>query len=320
MESHISDVLALLRRPRQSDPVLEFIISEDGYKRIIEEREKTNRSYRVSYDSHSRTVTICFPTAVHERTGDMVISSMVNEVVRMLENAGVGDEVTSRIQSGGHETITDSSLARSYKEPDGLIIFEDFKSKNPRRIVLEVGFSQTYASLKRACLWWMNQRQVPVVLSLFLTENRHNSGSARQVFRTVEERDLHIQRYIDAFNAQMTQEHRPLGPLVYDGNIWFGSLRHAFFETYRVTDTGVVKSEAAHLVQDGVDVSDDIPRDLGAIEVGDFVPHGWLSDDVLRRSAVNFLRPQSFMRMLSGAIFRTALGRVADTLTVEEIL
>ncbi|KAK9245638.1 hypothetical protein V1506DRAFT_537892 [Lipomyces tetrasporus] len=43
MESEISEVLEILRGPRPSDSVLEFIVSEDGYKKIIEEREKSNR-------------------------------------------------------------------------------------------------------------------------------------------------------------------------------------------------------------------------------------------------------------------------------------
>ncbi|KAK9241485.1 hypothetical protein V1506DRAFT_550567, partial [Lipomyces tetrasporus] len=216
-------------------------------------------------------------------------------------------------------TVTDSSSKRSYKEPDGLIIFDDGESDNAFRIVLEVGFSQTYASLKRACLWWIEQGEAPVVVSLCLKENYKSSGAATQVFRTAEERDAQKQRYIDAFNTQRRQEHRPLGPLVYSGYTWFGTLRDAFFETYRETDSGVVKSEPVYLVKDGVDVSDEISRDLSAIKVCDFVPHNWLSDnDFLRHSAVNFLRPQTFMQMMSNAIFRTALNRVKNTFALEE--
>ncbi|KAK9352993.1 hypothetical protein V1523DRAFT_380627 [Lipomyces doorenjongii] len=317
METEISEVLEILRGPLPADSVLEFIVSEDGYKKIIEEREKSNRRYRVSYDGKSRTAIICFPTYLHEAAGGLVINSMVSEVVRLLQNAGVGDDVTSRIRRIGPATI-DSSSDRSYKEPDGLIVFEDSESDNAFRIVLEVGFSQTYSSLKRACLWWIEQGEAPIVVSLCLTENHKSSGAATQVFRTAEELDAQKQRYIDAFNTQRRQEHRPLGPLVYRGYTWFGTLRDAFFETYRETDSVVAKSEPVYLVKDGVDVSDMIPRDLSAIKVCDFVPYNWLSDDVLRRSAVNFLRPQTFMQMLSDAIFRTALNRVKNTFALEE--
>ncbi|KAK9428656.1 hypothetical protein V1505DRAFT_387726 [Lipomyces doorenjongii] len=320
MEIEISEVLEHLRRPLPSDPVLEFIVSEDGYKKIVEERKKSNRKYRVSYDGQSRTVIICFPTHLHEEAGEMVIDSMVNEVVRMLQIAGVGDAILSRIRRAGHVTITNCSRERSYKEPDGLIIFDDGESDNANRIVLEVGFSQTYSSLMRACLRWIEQGEAPVVVSLCMTENHKSSGAASQIFRTVEDRDAQKQRYIDAFNTQRRQEHCPLGPLVYNGYTWFGTLRDAFFESYRETDSGVVKSEPVYLLKDGVDVSDAIPRDLRGIKVGDFVPYNWLSDDVLRRSAVNFLRPQTFMQMLSNAIFRTALNRVKSTFGLEELL
>ncbi|KAK9350463.1 hypothetical protein V1523DRAFT_419722 [Lipomyces doorenjongii] len=81
---------------------------------------------------------------------------MVSEVVRMLQNAGVGDDITSRIRRIGPATINSSS-DRFYEEPDRLIVFEDTQSDNAYRIGIEVGFSQTYASLNRACLWWMEQ-------------------------------------------------------------------------------------------------------------------------------------------------------------------
>ncbi|KAK9328317.1 hypothetical protein V1520DRAFT_328382 [Lipomyces starkeyi] len=92
------------------------------------------------------------------------------------------------------------------------------------------------------------------------------------------------------------------------------------FETHRETDAGIVKSEPVYLVMDGADVSEEIPRDLSAIKVDDFVPYNWLSDDVVRRLAVNFLQPQRFMEVLSNAIVivRTALSRVEDTFEVQE--
>ncbi|KAK9311909.1 hypothetical protein V1524DRAFT_370596, partial [Lipomyces starkeyi] len=141
-------------------------------------------------------------------------------------------------------TIANSSFERSYKELDGLIIFDDGESDNVYRIVLEVGFSQTYSSLKRACLWWIEQREGPVVVSLCLTEKDKSSGSAPHVFRTVEDLNAQKQRYVDAFNTQRRQEHRPLRQLVYNGYIWFGSLRDAFLETYRETDSGVMNRGA----------------------------------------------------------------------------
>ncbi|KAK9345939.1 hypothetical protein V1522DRAFT_429189 [Lipomyces starkeyi] len=72
----------------------------------------------------------------------MVIDSMVDEAVRMLQNAGVGNDVTTRIQNAGHETTANSSRKRSYKEPDGLIIFQDGEWRDGRRIAFELGFSQ----------------------------------------------------------------------------------------------------------------------------------------------------------------------------------
>ncbi|KAK9327004.1 hypothetical protein V1520DRAFT_358397 [Lipomyces starkeyi] len=89
--------------------------------------------------------------------------------------------------------------------------------------------------------------------------------------RTVEDLDAQKQRYVDAFNTQRRQEHRALGPIVRNEYTWFGTLRDAFFETYRETDSCAVKSEE-YLVKDGVDISDAIPRDLSTIKVCDFVP------------------------------------------------
>ncbi|KAK9358511.1 hypothetical protein V1504DRAFT_460835 [Lipomyces starkeyi] len=277
MESEIYEVLEILRRPPPSDSLLEF---------IFRGREKSNRKYRVSYDSQSRTASICFPTSLHERTSLMVIDSMVDEVVRMLQNAGVGNDVTSRIQNAGHETTANSSRKRSYKEPDGLIIFDDVECIDARRIAFELGFSQSYSSLRRATLWWIEQKEATVAVLLCLTEVDKNSGAAHRVFRNIDDRKAEIQTYGIEFNRQRREEHRPLGPLEYNG--------------YKCN------------------VSEEIPRDLSAIKVDDFVPYNWLSDDVVRRLAVNFLQPQRFMEGLSNAIVRTALSRVEGTFEVQE--
>ncbi|KAK9481722.1 hypothetical protein V1527DRAFT_486342 [Lipomyces starkeyi] len=89
---------------------------------------------------------------------------------------------------------------------------------------------------------------------------------------------------------------------------------YAFFETYRETDAGVVKSYRGkfhetssisngaipsltyekYLVKDGFVVTGAIKGEL-TVKVGDFVPHNWLSDDVVGRLAVNFLQPQTYL-------------------------
>ncbi|KAK9490779.1 hypothetical protein V1508DRAFT_406109 [Lipomyces doorenjongii] len=283
MKSEISKVLEILCGPLPDDSALEFIVSEDGYNKIIEEREKSNRRYRLWYDGESQKVTInCCPSYLHERTSLIVIDSMVDEAVSVMRNAGVSNQVTSRIQNAGHLTRSAIARRKSYKEPDGLIIFDDDEST----------------------LWWIEQKSTVAVL-LCLTEVDKNSGAAHRVFRTVEDRNAEMQTYFIEFNRQRREEHRPLGPptrpLEYNEYKWFGTLRDAFFETYRETDTGIGR----YLVKDGT------------VKVGDCVPHNWLSDDDARRLAVNFLQAQTFMEGLSSANVRTALTRVEDTFEVE---
>ncbi|KAK9238508.1 hypothetical protein V1525DRAFT_341343, partial [Lipomyces kononenkoae] len=185
-------------------------------------------------------------------------------------------------------------------------------------IAFELGFSQSYSSLCRATLWWIEEEEATVAVLLCLTEVGKSSGAARRVFRTAEMRNAEIVTYGIEFNRQRRDEHRPLGPLVFNGYKWFGTLRDAFFETYRETDVGILKSEPVYLVKDGVDVSEEIPRDLTAIKVDDFLPYDWLSDDAVRGLAVNFLQPQTFMEALSDAVAKTALNRVKDIFDVEE--
>ncbi|KAK9313934.1 hypothetical protein V1524DRAFT_434575 [Lipomyces starkeyi] len=98
---------------------------------------------------------------------------MVDEAVRMLQNAGVGNDVTTRIQNAGHETTANSSRKRSYKEPDGLIIFQDGEWRDGQ--------------------FW----------------------AAHRVFRTMEDCDAEIDTY--GVDRQRREEHRPLGPLEYNG-------------------------------------------------------------------------------------------------------
>ncbi|KAK9236432.1 hypothetical protein V1525DRAFT_444409 [Lipomyces kononenkoae] len=277
METEISEVLEILRRPLPSDSVLKFIVSEDGYKRIIEDREKSNQKYRVCV---------------------MVIDSMVAESVRVMRNAGVSDDVISRVQKAGH--LRSSS-----------------HSRGSRKIALEVGFSQSYPSLHRATLWWIEQKKATVAVLLCLTEVDKSSGEVRREFGTTEELDAEIEAIGREFYRQRREHPRILAPLEYNGYKWFGRLSDAFFETYRETDSGVLKSEPVYLVKDGVDVTDAIPTDL-TVTVGDFVPHGWVSDDHVRRIAVNFLHSQTFMEGLSNAMVETAINRVEDAFEVRE--
>ncbi|KAK9373217.1 uncharacterized protein V1513DRAFT_433022 [Lipomyces chichibuensis] len=290
-ESEISEVLEILRGPLPGDSLLEFIVSENGYKQIIEEREKSNRKMA----SLTKSQSIAVESYLHESTSLMVINSMVDEAVRVMRNAGVSDHVTLRIQNAGHLTTSTTSRRKSHKEPDGLIIFKDSEWRISSRIAFELGFSQSYSSLRQATMWWIERKQATVAMLLCLTEIGKSSWAAIRVFRTIEDHYVEIDVYGMEFNRQRREEHRPLGPLEYNGYKWFGTLRDAFFEIYQETDAGI------HLVKDGVDVTDLIPRDL-TVKVGDFVPHSWLNDDVVRRLAVNFLQPQTFMESLSNAI------------------
>ncbi|KAK9484161.1 hypothetical protein V1527DRAFT_484194 [Lipomyces starkeyi] len=237
MDGEISEALKILRRslPRL---LARVIVSEDGYKKIVKEREKSNR--KVWYDGEPRN---CTPTYLHEHTSLMVIDSMVDEAVRVMRNAG------------------------------------------------------SYSSLRQATLWWIEQKKATVAVLLCLTV----SGAAHRVFRTTEDCDAEIDRYSIEFNRQRREEHRPLKP------------------RWNIMGTNGLElfSEPVCLVKDGVDVTDAIPHDL-TVEVGDLVPHNWLSDDVVRRLALNFLQPETFLEGLSDPIVGTALNRVVNTFEVEE--
>ncbi|KAK9326967.1 hypothetical protein V1520DRAFT_284324 [Lipomyces starkeyi] len=319
MDGELSKALETFHRPMPSDSMLQFTVTEDGYKKIVEERDSCNRKYRVWYDGYSFTVTIiCCPSDLHNMAAVTVVDSLVAEAVRVLRTAGISDDVISRIKKPGNETSASRSRTRSYREPDGAVLFEDRTSPRIHRIVLEVGFSQNYIPLQRATMWWIEEKISPVAILLCLTERHKSSGATRRVFRSEEDMDAEMEKYIEAFDRQQRQGNHALGPLVYDGYSWFGTLQQAFFETWRRTDTGMVKNGPLYLVNDGLDVSVATPLDLGDFTLGDIVPSNAGIGDVMRSSALNFVRPQTYIQVLSDAIFRTALNRVAETFEVEE--
>ncbi|KAK9359704.1 hypothetical protein V1504DRAFT_485023 [Lipomyces starkeyi] len=303
MDGELSKALETFHRPMPSDSMLQFTVTEDGYKKIVEERGRCSRKYRVWYDGYSFTVTIiCCPSDLHNMAAVTVVDSLVEEKPR----------------KAGNETSASDSRTRSYREPDGTVLFEDRTSPRIHRIVLEVGFSQNYVPLQRATMWWLEEKISPVAILLCLTERHKSSGAARRVFRSKEDKDAEMEKYIEAFDRQQRQGNHALGPLVYDGYSWFGTLQQAFFETWRRTDTGIVKNGPLYLVNDGLDVSVATPLDLGDFTLGDIVPSNAGIGDVMRSSALNFVRPQTYIQVLSDAIFRTALNRVAETFEVEE--
>ncbi|KAK9372461.1 uncharacterized protein V1513DRAFT_433764 [Lipomyces chichibuensis] len=224
----------------------------------------------------------------------MVIDSMVDEAGKVMRNAGVSDDVISRVQNVGHLTTSSHSLRsrKSYKEPDGLIVFEG-GDIDRRRIALEVGFSQSCSSLRRATLWWIEQKKAAIAVMLCLTEVDRSSGKIHREFGTVQELNAELKTISSEFYRQRREGPRLFAPLEYNGYKWFGTLSDAFFETYRETDSGVMRSEPVYLVKDGVHVTNAIPRDLSVTS-------------------------QAFMEGLSNAIVETALNRVEDSSEVRE--
>jgi hypothetical protein len=110
--------------------------------------------YRVWYDGYTVTI-ICCPSVLHNMAAVTVVDSLVEEAVMVLRTAGISDDVISRIKKAGNETSASDSRTRSYREPDGTVLFEDRTSPRIHRIVLEVGFSQNYVPLQRATMWWL---------------------------------------------------------------------------------------------------------------------------------------------------------------------
>ncbi|KAK9365036.1 hypothetical protein V1509DRAFT_612899 [Lipomyces kononenkoae] len=268
-----------------------------------------NQKYRVWYDGDTHKVTInCYPSDVHEGMSTMVVDSMVDEARRVMHIAGVSDDVISRIRKAGPVTRTSLYRGKSHKEPDGLIEFKDPASIHAGRIALEVGFSQSYSSLQRATLWWIEQKKATVAVMLCLTEIEKSSSEVRRQFGSIEELTLLRTTNTGASHIRAAQ---------YNGYKWFGILRDAFFETYHQTDCGVIKSEPVYLVKDAVDITESIPSDL-TVTVGDFVPYGWVNDDDVRRLAVKFLQPKPLMEELSDAVVSTALQRVQDAFEVQQ--
>ncbi|KAK9343143.1 hypothetical protein V1522DRAFT_424372 [Lipomyces starkeyi] len=235
IHSEISEVLEILRRPLPSDSLLEFIVSEDGYKKIIEERENSNRKWNVS-QSHNH---------LHEHTY-------------------------------GERRKNSAARRRCMRSPY-LENTKDWKLDNLNKL------SQK---------WWIEQKKATVEVLLCLTEVDKSSGAAHGLFRTMEDSDTEIRALNSTDNGGRSIVHWDRWNIMSTNGL--ETLRDAFFETYRETDAGIVKSEPVYLIKDGVDVSEEMPRDLSAI------------------------KPQTFMEDVSDAILITTLNRLEDTFEVEE--
>ncbi|KAK9322203.1 hypothetical protein V1517DRAFT_324015 [Lipomyces orientalis] len=234
-----SRLMEQVRRPVSPDAHIEVPASQEDYEHVRDILEDEGEKYpRLWYDS-ARGVAIIVgpPSPVHSGMASELVVQICYEVNRLGSNSDL---------TRGLSTLTDSEMTRA--TPNGLTIrawdtalqyIEG--NRSTVMIVVELGLSQEYESLRRAISWWVCAWQCRLGLTMSIREGPRRGGRRQaQRFASQQDADASVAATERELRDQLLQ--RPYGPLVANGVTWFGQVQSVVLETYR-TPGEVVTSE-----------------------------------------------------------------------------
>ncbi|KAJ8098877.1 hypothetical protein POJ06DRAFT_277273 [Lipomyces tetrasporus] len=184
------------------------------------------------------------------------------------------------------------------------------------RIVFVGGVSLEYPYLwEKARKLLTGIRCKTVFLVSFREKNEFTSPTPALRLTVAEQRGF-CERMKKAF---MSTSKYQFDPLVFGGHIWYDQLQEVFVELVRrgSSEPDGLESSREYLVRDGLDVSASVPRAIGALRIGDFVPKVSVRSLAIRIIPVDFFDREVLMEEIWGARIGEALDRFwASAVTV----
>lgn len=139
-------------------------------------------------------------------------------------------------------------LARSTKTPDLKIKFKDANGKRQTKLVVEVGFSESYEALVDDARLWLEGVQS---VSLVILAKYSETPSYRSPVRDLS--DENIQHLGFPAASELSESSFTLegeyGPATYKGLVWVGRISEAFLEVWkRNLETGLAERVGDRIV------------------------------------------------------------------------
>ncbi|KAK9427312.1 hypothetical protein V1505DRAFT_317799 [Lipomyces doorenjongii] len=303
-----SDLLEIVRRPISPDVWLEVQTSRKEYEWVQEALENEESRYpKLWYDgSRNAAIVVGPPSVLHGRMAGGLLGNISREVWKQ---QGVSEEVKDRLTSA---TEMGNTRGQTTRGGDGALVYQDGQ-RDILMIAVEVGISQTYESLRAAISWSVCALHCRLGIAMCIREERQGQ-TPEQHYPSLEEENISVAGAEEDFRHQLT-EH-PYGPLVRDGVTWFGRIRQAILETFRIPDedlppgTLLDPSQSFTIVNDGEFVGHDIPPNLREVVLEDCIPDHILNGGAIVATPLNFFHRDWFEELFQAGMVRAAGNRM----------
>ncbi|KAK9490953.1 hypothetical protein V1508DRAFT_457419 [Lipomyces doorenjongii] len=268
-----SELLDVVRGPLSPDMQVEVPASREEYERVQEMLENEQVRYefcksafitsadskpedtrKLWYDGTKHVaIVVAAPSPLHSRMASELINK-INEEVKCSQ--GMDDAIADGLSLDCGTTSTKLSTTRAWDS--ALLYTED--DDETLMIAVEVGFSQTYESLRAAISWCVCALRCRLGIAMSIHEEKRRCR-AKEAFR---------RQIVDC----------PFGPLVWNGMSWMGKISSVEIQTFRAPEEETYIPETllnptqsfVHSLSDGQFVGGDVPSNLHEIVLGDCIP------------------------------------------------
>ncbi|KAK9317845.1 hypothetical protein V1522DRAFT_409072 [Lipomyces starkeyi] len=321
-----SALLNTARRPLSPDAQIEIPASRSEYERVEENIEEEDAKYpRLQYDGIRKVAIVsAVPSPLH---GEMV-GQLLRKISRAVDRTpGLDENITDLLSIATDmknvEDIGDTSTTRNWDGALRYLTREESGSSHILMIAVEVGFAQTYASLRAAISFSACALRCRVGIAMCINEGERANRPSQKYYATAEEKRAAIQDVEHVLRSQL--QANPFGPLTVGNDTWFGKVTTVVLETYRLQDdtpppdTILSPTHSYTIVDDGGFVGGQVPANLAEITLRDCIPTHILSGNNIEATPVNFLHHDWFEDSFSSAMLETAMVRVKEKYIVQRV-
>ncbi|KAK9246140.1 hypothetical protein V1506DRAFT_447700, partial [Lipomyces tetrasporus] len=162
-----SELIDIVRRPLSPDTQLEVPASREEYEQVQEMLENEQVRYpQLWYDGSKKVAIVAAaPSPLHSRMAIELVTNLRKEVKR---SRGMDDELAGGISLDSDTTNTGGSTTRAWDS--ALLYTED--DDETLMIAVEVGFSQTYESLRAAISWCVCSLRCRLGIAMSIQEEK----------------------------------------------------------------------------------------------------------------------------------------------------
>ncbi|KAK9243195.1 hypothetical protein V1506DRAFT_555597 [Lipomyces tetrasporus] len=304
-----SELLDAVRRPLSPDTQIEIPASRSEYENVQEILEEEGSKFpKLQYDGARKVAILsAIPTPLHGEMVGQLLSKIADEV-KMMPGLDAG---TKRHLSSTH----DMRKTKNTETWDGALRYLTREETGPAHtlmIAVEVGLSQTFASLRAAISFSVCALHCRVGIAMSINEVGRGKRPSTQCYATLEEKRVAIQNAEHVLRVQLLSN--PFGPLKMGEDTWFGKVATVVLETYRLEDETSPPGTLLNPTQSFV-----IPANLAELTLGDCIPTHILSGNNIAATPINFFHHDWFQDSFGSAMLETAMERVEDKREVQRV-